>query len=75
MFEEIKEVLIDAVNCDEAQITPESTLKDDLAIDSLASVELVLELETKFDISITDDELLTLVTVQDVINIVESKKA
>ena len=71
MIEQIKKVLVDALNIDEETITPEANLKDDLGIDSLAAVELALELETEFDIRIEDDELAT---VQDIINIIEEKQ-
>ena len=49
-------------------------LNDDLGIDSLAAVELALELENEFDIRIEDEELAKLETVQDVIDIIEAKK-
>ena len=63
-----------ALNIDEETITPEANLKDDLGIDSLAAVELALELETEFDIRIEDEELAKLETVQDIINIIEEKQ-
>lgn len=74
MFEDIKKVLIDAINVDEEEIKPEAKLNDDLGIDSLAAVELALELENEFDIRIEDEELAKLETVQDVIDIIEAKK-
>ena len=74
MIEQIKKVLVDALNIDEETITPEANLKDDLGIDSLAAVELALELETEFDIRIEDEELDKLETVQDIINIIEEKQ-
>lgn len=74
MFEDIKKVLIDAINVDEEEIKPETKLNDDLGIDSLAAVELALELENEFDIRIEDEELAKLETVQDVIDIIEAKK-
>ena len=73
MFEDIKKVLIDAINVDEEEIKPEAKLNDDLGIDSLAAVELALELENEFDIRIEDEELAKLETVQDVIDIIEAK--
>ncbi len=75
MFEKIKEVLVDTVNVDEELITIESSLKEDLGVDSLAAVELVLELESTFDIRVEDNELMTLKTVSDIVNLVESKQA
>ncbi len=75
MLEKIKDVLVEAINVSPEEVKPEASLKDDLGIDSLSAVELALELEEAFDISIADDELAKLVTVQDIINIVEAKKA
>lgn len=74
MLEKVKEVLVEAINVDEDMIRPEANLKDDLGIDSIAAVELSLELETEFDIRIEDEELAKLVTVKDIIDLIESKK-
>ena len=73
MFENVKEVLVEAINVDEDMITMEANLKDGLGIDSLAAVELSLELETEFDVRIEDEELAKLVTVADIVNLLESK--
>lgn len=74
MFDQIKKVLVEAINVDEEEVTPEAKLNEDLGIDSLAAVELALELENTFDIRIEDEELAKLVTVQDVMDIIEKKK-
>ena len=74
MFEKVKEALVEAINVDEDVITMEANLKDDLGIDSLAAVELSLELETEFDVRIEDDELAKLVTVADIVKLLESKQ-
>ena len=68
MFEKVKEVLMEAINVDEDMIKMEANLKDDLA-----AVELSLELETEFDVRIEDEELAKLVTVADIVNLLESK--
>ncbi|MDF9824704.1 acyl carrier protein [Breznakia sp. PF5-3] len=74
MIEDIKKVLVEAINVDENDVKPEANLKDDLGIDSLSAVELALELETEFDVRIEDDELAKLETVQDIIDIINAKK-
>ena len=73
MFEKVKEVLMGAINVDEDMIKLEANLKDDLGIDSLAAVELSLELETEFDVRNEDEELAKLVTVADIVSLLESK--
>lgn len=74
MLEQIKNVLVEAINVDPEAITPEAKLNEDLDIDSLAAVELALELETEFDIRIEDEELAKLVTVQDIMDLIASKQ-
>lgn len=74
MFEKVKEVLVEAINVDEDMITMEANLKDDLGIDSLAAVELSLEPETEFDVRIEDEELAKLVSVADIVKLLESKQ-
>ena len=48
MFEQVKDALVESLNIDGDEIKLESNLKDDLGIDSLAAVELSLDLETEF---------------------------
>lgn len=74
MFEKVVEVLKETLNIEAEDIKLDSKLNDDLGIDSLAAVELALELENEFDIKIEDEELAALVTVEDVVKCIESKK-
>ncbi|MEG0177280.1 acyl carrier protein [Anaerorhabdus sp.] len=73
MFEKIRDVLVETLNVDAELITPEASLKDDLGIDSLAAVELSLELESNFDIKIEDEELVQLKTVGDIEKLLAGK--
>lgn len=74
MFEQVKDALVESLNIDGEDIKLESNLKDDLGIDSLAAVELSLDLETEFDVEISDEELAALVTVEDIVKLIESKQ-
>lgn len=74
MLEQVKKILVESANVDETKVNMEASLKDDLGIDSLDAVELVLDLETVFDIKIEDDEISSLVTVGDICKLVEAKK-
>ncbi|MEA5017645.1 MAG: acyl carrier protein [Erysipelotrichaceae bacterium] len=73
MFEQVKRILVDVIHVDEAIVSLEASLKEDLDIDSLAAVELALELESVFGVRIEDEELAKLETVGDVVNILEKK--
>ena len=74
MFEQVKDALVESLNIDGEEIKLESNLKDGLGIDSLAAVELSLDLETEFDVEISDEELAALVTVEDIVKLIESKQ-
>jgi len=51
----------------------ESHIIDDLGADSLSAVEIVMEIEKQFDITIDDKQVESIVRVKDIIAIVESK--
>ena len=61
----VKEVIVDQLNVDEADVTESATFIDDLGADSLDLVELVMALEEDFDISIPDEEVESIRTVGD----------
>lgn len=73
MLKKITNILVETTNTDPSKVTLEANLKNDLGIDSLDSVELVLELETHFDVRIEDEEITTLATVGDIVKLLESK--
>jgi len=55
------------------EVTPDSVLKD-LGIDSLDLVELVLDAETEYGVTFSNDELTSFKTVKDVMNALDSKQ-
>lgn len=59
----------------EERINMESRFKEDLGLDSLDTIELVVELETKFNISIPDEEALDFKKIQDVKKYIENNQA
>ena len=74
-FDELKEIMIDTLGCDDEKITMEASLAEDLNIDSLDAVELVMAIEEKFGVKIPDEELGNLLTVFDIIRAVEKYQA
>ncbi len=73
-FEKVKEVIVDTLSCEEAKVTAEASLIDDLGADSLDAVELNMSLEEAFEISIPDEELANFKTVQDIVTYIENNK-
>lgn len=68
----VKEVIVDQLNVDEADVTGQATFIDDLGADSLDLVELVMALEETFGISIPDEEVESIRTVEDAIKYIEA---
>lgn len=71
VFEKIRKILADQLEIDEESITMESDLVEDLKADSLAIVELIMDLEQEFDMEIPDEELPRVKTVKDVVTYIE----
>ncbi|MGN0658785.1 MAG: acyl carrier protein [Emergencia sp.] len=74
-FEEVKEIMVDTLGCDEAKIEMEASLSDDLNIDSLDAVELVMAIEEKYGIKIPDEELGNMKKVADIVAAIEKYQA
>ena len=68
---EVKRIIKEQLDVDEAQIKPESTFIDDLGADSLGLVELVLAFEAAFEIDIPDEDTEKIRSVQDAIDYIE----
>jgi acyl carrier protein len=69
---EVKRIITEQLDVDEADIKPESTFIDDLGADSLGLVELVLAFEESFDIEIPDEDTEKIRTVQDAVDYITS---
>ncbi len=73
MLEKIREIIVDQLSADPADVTPEAKFKEDLDADSLDLFELVMALEEEYGIEIPSEDLENIVTVQDVIDYLKSK--
>ncbi len=73
MFEEIKKLFVECANVDEEEVRPEARLRDDLGIDSIYAVELTLQLEEIYGVVIEYEEIEHLLTVDDLVKLVEKK--
>jgi acyl carrier protein len=71
-FEKVKEIIVETINCNEADVVLTATLKEDLNIDSLDAVELNMALEEAFGITISDEDLMGFVSVNDIVEYIDS---
>ena len=60
----VKKIIVDKLGVDEAEVTSEASFTNDLGADSLDTVELIMEFEKEFNISIPDKDAECLLTVE-----------
>jgi len=71
--EKVKKIIVDKLGVDESEVSHESSFTDDLGADSLDTVELIMEFEKEFDISIPDEKAENIQTVGQAIEFLEAK--
>ncbi|MCQ2196627.1 MAG: acyl carrier protein [Bacteroidaceae bacterium] len=67
----VKEIIVEKLGVDEADVVAEASFTNDLGADSLDTVELIMEFENKFGITIPDDQAEKISTVGDAISYIE----
>ena len=67
----VKSIIVDKLGVDEAEVKNEASFANDLGADSLDTVELIMEFEKEFGISIPDDKAEKITTVGDAISYIE----
>lgn len=71
----VVKIIVDKLGVEESEVTPEASFANDLGADSLDTVELIMEFEKEFNISIPDEAAEKIANVQDAITyIAENKK-
>jgi acyl carrier protein len=74
--EKVKQIIVEQLQVDEAEVTPGASFQEDLGADSLDVVELVMQFEEAFDIQIPDEDAEKIKTVKDAVDYIEkSQKA
>ena len=71
----VKAIIVEKFGVSESEVTPEANFTNDLSADSLDRVELIMEIEDEFGISISEDQAEKIATVGDAVKYVEEKVA
>lgn len=69
---QVKNIIVDKLGVDAEEVTSEKSFTNDLGADSLDTVELIMEFEKEFGISIPDDQAEKISTVGDAIAYIEN---
>ncbi|MFA6676079.1 MAG: acyl carrier protein [Bacteroidales bacterium] len=67
----VKAIIVDKLGVDENEVTPAASFTNDLGADSLDTVELIMEFEKAFNLTIPDDAAEKIATVGDAISYIE----
>lgn len=73
-FEDVKDVIVDKLGVDADKVTPEARFVEDLGADSLETVELIMGLEDRFGVSISDEDAEKIRTVQAAVDYIGAKQ-
>ena len=68
----VKQIIVDKLGVEETEVTPEASFTQDLGADSLDTVELIMEFEKEFNISIPDDQAEKILTVGQAVEYLEA---
>jgi len=68
----VKEIIVNKLGVEESQVTPSASFINDLGADSLDTVELIMEFEKTFDVTIEDEEAEKIQTVGDAVTYLQA---
>ena len=69
----VKAIIVEKLGVDESEVTPEASFTNDLGADSRDTVELLMELEKEFNVSIPDEQAENITTVGQAISYLEEQ--
>jgi acyl carrier protein len=75
IFDRVKKIVVEQLDVDPEKVVSSASFTDDLAADSLDIVELVMALEEEFEIEIPDEDAEKILTVQEVVDYINSQIA
>ncbi|REL33666.1 acyl carrier protein [Rhodohalobacter sp. SW132] len=70
----VKAIIVDKLGVDESEVVTEANFTNDLGADSLDTVELIMEFEKEFDLSIPDEDAENIATVGDAVKYLQQKQ-
>ncbi len=71
LVEDIKAIIADKLGVELSDVTREASFTNDLGADSLDTVELIMEFETVFNVSIPDEDAEKIITVGDALTYIQ----
>jgi acyl carrier protein len=72
VFEEVKKIIVSELNCKPEQVTLDVNLRDDLGADSIDAVQIVMDIEDTFGITVDEDNAQSMLTVKNIVEYIEA---
>jgi acyl carrier protein len=73
VFEQVREILVERLDVKEDDVNLGAHLRDDLEADSLDLVELIMDLEERFGVKISDEEAQSITTVGEAVDFISER--
>ena len=73
VFEQVREILVERLDVKEDDVNIGAHLRDDLEADSLDLVELIMDLEERFGVKISDEEAQSITTVGEAVDFISER--
>ena len=74
IFQTLKEIVVEQLGVEEEKVTQEASFTDDLGADSLDVVELVMAIEERFNVEVSDDQADKIVAVSDLVEYIKNQQ-
>ncbi|PWN71783.1 acyl carrier protein [Chryseobacterium phosphatilyticum] len=75
LFEKVYEILADITECNPKEIQPDTNLMREMGMTSLMGLEVLVELERNFQISLDEELLVNMTTPKDIIKVLQEELA
>ncbi len=72
IYDDVKEIVIEQLGAEASQVEPKASFAGDLGADSLDLVELIMALEEKFGVEISDEQAEKITTVQEAVDYISA---
>ncbi len=73
--DKVKKIIVEKLGVDESEVVREASFTNDLGADSLDTVELIMEFEKEFDLTIPDEDAEKISTVGEAVDYLQEKAA
>ncbi len=74
MLEQIAEIICNYIDIDPSEVQPEASLRNDIGMSSLDMINMAVEIEDTFNISLPNSDIINITTVDELIKYIENNK-